>query len=341
MNRKYLPLLLIAICIPFLQSCALAQSQPQTTGESAPEANVQQTLSEAGQDLGQSARDALKAVSAGDFRTAAGKLGDLLLGCAIPAMTALIALIIAYFVASFLARLASTPIRSRVDETLGRFIGKVIYYVIMVSALLGVLQFFGIGVTSFAAVLASAGFAIGLAFQGTLSNFSSGVMLLVFRPFAVGDVITAAGITAKVNEIDLFTTTFDTPDNRRIIVPNGMISSGIIENVTHHTERRVEVPVGVEYSADIDHTREVLISAAESVEGVIEGEGRGIQVSLSELADSSVNWTVRGWFPSADFWSKRQELIRAIKMHLDQAGIGIPFPQMDVRVAKLEELGNQ
>lgn len=338
MNRTYLPLLLIAICIPFMEACALAQTPQQSTAEPAAEASIKQTVSGAGQDISQDAKQALEALSAGDYRAAAGKLGDILLSCAIPAITALIVMIVAYFVAAFVARIASTPVRSRVDETLGRFVGKVIYYVIMISAVLGVLQYFGIGVTSFAAVLASAGFAIGLAFQGTLSNFSSGVMLLVFRPFAVGDVITAAGITAKVNEIDLFTTTFDTPDNRRIIVPNGMIAGGIIENVTHHEVRRAEVLVGVDYAADIDRTRDVLTSAAESVEGVIEGEGRGIQVNLTELADSSVNWAVRAWFPASDYWPKRQELIRAIKMHLDEAGIGIPFPQMDVRVAKLEQL---
>ncbi len=338
MNRKHLPLLILVICIPFMEACALAQSQQQTTAESGPEATVEQALSDSGQTISEDAKDAIQALTAGDYGQATSKLGDILLGLAIPAFTALIVMIVAYFAASFVARVASTPVRSRVDETLGRFIAKVIYYVIMISALLGVLQYFGIGVTSFAAVLASAGFAIGLAFQGTLSNFSSGIMLLVFRPFTVGDVITAAGITAKVNEIDLFTTTFDTPDNRRIVVPNGMIASGIIENVTHHEERRVEVLVGVDYSADIDRTREVLTAAAEAVEGVIEGEGRGIQVNLSELADSSVNWAVRGWFPAADFWPKRQEMMRAIKMHLDEAGIGIPFPQMDVHVAKLEEL---
>ena len=124
----------------------------------------------------------------------------------------------------------------------------------------------------------------------------------------------------------------DTPDNRRIIVPNGAIFGGTIENITYHEERRVDVGVGVEYTADIDKTREVLEKAAASLEGVIEGEGRGMQVVLGDLGDSSVNWTVRAWVATSEFWPSKQALTRAVKMHLDEAGIGIPFPQMDVHV---------
>ena len=137
------------------------------------------------------------------------------------------------------------------------------------------LQFIGIGVASSAAVIAAAGFAIGLAFQGTLSNFSAGVMLLTFRPFKVGQVVNAAGVTGTVDEIELFNTTIDTFDNRRFIVPNSSLFANTIENISFHSERRADVNVGVDYSADIDRTREVLTAAAESVEGVIEGEGRG------------------------------------------------------------------
>ena len=157
-----------------------------------------------------------------------------------------------YFVAKFLSRLASAPVKMKVDETLGKFTGKLVFYVLMIFVFIAVLGRVGVEVTSFAAIMAAAGFAIGLAFQGTLSNFASGVLLLVFRPFKVGDVINAAGITAKVYEIDLFTTTFDTPDNRRIVVPNSSIAGGTIENITFHGQRRLDVAVGVDYSADID-----------------------------------------------------------------------------------------
>ena len=253
----------------------------------------------------------------------------------IPGAAAILILLVAYFLANLLARVVSAPIRSRVDETLGRFMSRLVFYAIMVFALLGVLGMFGVSVTSFAAVIAAAGFAIGLAFQGTLSNFAAGILLLVFRPYKVGDVISAAGITAKVFEIDLFTTKFDTPDNRRFIVPNSAIASGTIENISFHQQRRIEVAVGVDYSASLDQTRDVLTAAAESLnEFVIEGEGRGFQIVMGDLGASAVDWKVRFWTKAEDFWPVKEKLTAAVKDHLDQAGIGIPFPQMDVHLDK-------
>ena len=156
-------------------------------------------------------------------------------------------------------------------------------------------------------------------------------MLLVFRPFKVGDVINAAGITAKVEEIDLFTTTFDTPDNRRIIVPNSEIAGGIIENVSHHQDRRVDIAVGVDYSADLQETRNALMAAAESQkEFLVNGDGRGYQIVLGDLGDSAVGWTVRFWTKADDYWAVKEQLTAAVKQHLDEASIGIPYPQMDV-----------
>lgn len=251
----------------------------------------------------------------------------------IPAASALLVILLGYLLASFLSSIASRPVAKRVDETLGRFIGKLIFYSVMIFTLLGVAGMFGISVASFAAVVAAAGFAVGLAFQGTLSNFASGVLMLVFRPFKVGDVINAAGITAKVNEIDLFTTTFDTFDNRRIIVPNSAIASGTIENLTFHDERRVDVNVGVEYPADLRATRAALSSAAESLrEQLIDREDRGYQVYLLDLGDSAVNWVVRFWTKTEAFWGVREQLTAAVKTELDKAGIGIPFPQLDVHL---------
>lgn len=252
-----------------------------------------------------------------------------------PAIQVLLILIVGYMVAKFVARIVSSPVRKKVDETLGKFVGKVVYYTIMISVLIAVMGSFGLQVTSFAAILASAGFAVGMAFQGTLGNFAAGIMLLVFRPFKVGDVINAAGITAKVNEIDLFTTTFDTPDNRRIIVPNTAITVGTIENISHHEERRVDVAVGCDYTADLKHTRQVLSEAAESLQSnMIIGDGRGFQIVLGDLGDSSVNWTVRFWTKAADYWAVKEALTEAVKNKLDEAGIGIPYPQMDVHVLR-------
>lgn len=289
------------------------------------------SLSAAGDAAKQDAMNAWEGLMAGDFGAAMPLFEKYLF----PALIALAILIIAYFVGKFLSRTASAPITRRVDATLGKFIGKLIFYAIMIFALLGVLGRYGISVAGFAAVLAAAGFAIGMAFQGTLGNFAAGIMLLVFRPFKVGDVINAAGITAKVDAIDLFTTTFDTPDNRRIIVPNGQIAGGTIENISFHTQRRVDVTTGADYSASIDETRKALEKAAESLsDKMIQGEGRGYQIVLGGLGDSSVDWTVRFWCNAADFWGVKEELTRAVKMHLDDAGIGIPYPTMDVNLTK-------
>lgn len=289
------------------------------------------SLSAAGDAAKQDAMNAWEGLMAGDVQASMPLIEKYL----IPAVVALLILIVAYFVGKFLSRAVSTPVTRRVDATLGKFIGKLIFYAIMIFALLGVLGRYGISVAGFAAVLAAAGFAIGMAFQGTLGNFAAGIMLLVFRPFKVGDVINAAGITAKVDAIDLFTTTFDTPDNRRIIVPNGQIAGGTIENISFHTQRRVDVTTGADYGASIDETRKALEKAAESLsDKMIQGEGRGYQIVLGGLGDSSVDWTVRFWCNAADFWGVKEELTRAVKMHLDDAGIGIPYPTMDVNLIK-------
>lgn len=250
-----------------------------------------------------------------------------------PALGAIVTLIVGYMVARFVSRIVATPVRNRVDETLGRFTGKLAFYAIMACVAIAVLGFVGVEVASFAAILAAAGFAIGMAFQGTLGNFAAGIMLLVFRPFKVGDVVSAAGIKGRINEIDLFTTTFDTADNRRIIVPNSSIAGDIIENVSHHQHRRVDVAVGCDYSADIQTTREVLSKAAESLsEYMVAGDGRGYQVFLNGLGDSAVNWTVRFWTTAENFWPIHEVLTESVKKHLDAAGIGIPFPQMELHL---------
>lgn len=255
----------------------------------------------------------------------------------LPALAALAVIMVGYFVAKFLSRIISAPVIKRVDETLGRFVGKFTFYGILAGISLATLSKIGAPVGGLAALVAAAGFAVGLAFQGTLSNFASGVLLLVFRPFKVGDVVNAGGITGKVNEIDLFTVTLDTPDNRRIIVPNSSISGGTIENISFHKHRRVEVLVGVEYSASIDDTRRVLTEAAEAMRpSLIDGPSRGYAVILDNLGASSVDWKVRFWTNSSDFFAVKEQLTGQIKQRLDQAEIGIPFPQMDIHVVGMD-----
>lgn len=254
-------------------------------------------------------------------------------GYLLPAAVSLLAIFMGYLVASYLSRVASGPVCRRIDQTLGQFIGKVIFYGVLLGVVGAVLSQIGVKLGGLATILAAAGFAVGLAFQGTLSNFASGVLLLVFRPFKVGDFINAAGVMGKVNEIDLFTTTLDTPDHRRIIVPNSSISGSTIENVSFHRHRRAEVLVGVAYSADVDRTREALTNACLALgDRVIEGEERGYAVILSDLGSSSVNWIVRAWVASSDFFAAKELLTIEVKRQLDAVGIGIPFPQMDVHL---------
>ena len=201
---------------------------------------------------------------------------------------------------------------------------------ILVAAVLACLGVFGIETTTFAAVIGAAAFAVGLAFQGTLSNFASGVLLLVFRPYGVGDVVSAGGQTGKVDAIGLFTTTLDTPDNRRIIVPNSAVTGGVIENISHHSTRRVTVAVGTDYGADLDAVRAVLEKMAPTLPGVLQDPAP--QIFLDSLGDSCINWQVRVWCKTGDYWDVWQATTSATKKALDGANVGIPFPQMDVHV---------
>ncbi len=252
-----------------------------------------------------------------------------------PVLIALATLTVGWIVAGWVGSLTFRALRrAKIDETLAKFLTKFARWGVLLLVLLACLSVFGVETTSFAAVIGSAGIAIGLAFQGTLSNFAAGIMLLMFRPFHVADVINVAGHLGKVDEISLFTTTLDTFDNRRIIVPNGQVFGSTIENVTYHPHRRADVAVGVSYAADIDKTRDVLMQAARSVPGGLSDPEPAIW--LSDLGDSAVNWSVRVWAKSDDFGDVKQATIRAVKNALDDAGIEIPFPQMDIRLTKTD-----
>ncbi len=253
----------------------------------------------------------------------------------LPLLFALLILVITYILSGIASRTVTRAVtKAKIDLTLARFFGKMARYAVLILGIIIALGKMGVEVTAFAAILAAAGFAVGMALSGTLGHFASGVMLLIFRPFKIGDVVNAGGITGKVYEISLFTTALDTPDNRRIIVPNGAVYGSTIENISHHDTRRVDVSVGVDYSADIDKTREILDAAAKSVDGILTDPAHAIV--LGDLGDSSVNWTVRVWCNSADYWGIKEAATRAVKQHLDNAGIGIPFPQMDVHVDKTD-----
>ncbi len=256
---------------------------------------------------------------------------NLLLSFATRALGALLLVLAALFVARRLSRLIERSCeRANIDATLAKFGGKLLSWGVMVLAVVMAMGTFGIKTTSFAAILGAAGLAIGLAMQGTLSHFAAGVMLLIFRPFKVGDVVEVGGKVGKIDEIDIFFTALDTFDNRRFILPNGQVFGHAIENVSFHPERRADVQVGVDYAADLDRTREVLEAAALAVPGQV--AERPPQVVLAGLGASAVDWEVRIWAPQDDFLNVLQAGRRGVKQALDAAGINIPFPQMDVHL---------
>jgi len=224
--------------------------------------------------------------------------------------------------------------RPGMDKTLTRFAGNFAYYAIFLLAIFAGLETVGVETASFIAVLAAAGFAVGLALQGTLANFAAGVMLLIFRPFRVGDYVEIADETGFVRDIQLFFTRLRTRSNRIVIVPNSDVFGATIENIFAEDKIRVDCSVGTDYPADIDETREVLLEAARAVDGRLEDEG--VQAALQGLGDSSIDWEVRVWAEPEDYFRLRQELIRQVKYKLDAADIGIPFPQRDVHLDYLE-----
>ncbi len=242
---------------------------------------------------------------------------------------AIITLFVAWVIAGWVRRSIRRALEARrVDETLVRFFANVARWAILIGAIIGVLGVFGVQTASFAALIASVGLAIGLAFQGTLSNFAAGVMLLVFRPFKVGDFVRVAGELGTVEEIELFFTELKTPEAKKLVVPNSSILSAAIENFTHHDVRRVSVPVGVDYGADLDRTRAILEGCVKDIEGALADPAP--QIFLSALGASSVDWEVRVWTHGDVYWDVHQRTVAAAKKALDAAGIGIPFPQMDV-----------
>lgn len=243
-----------------------------------------------------------------------------------------IVLILAVFLAAGWARGITKKAcgRAKVEETLARFLSNVIGYLILIAGAIMILGTLGVETTSFAAILAAAGFAIGMAMSGMLGNIAAGVMLLLFRPFKVGHYIKAASTEGTVDEIGLFTTTLDTPDKRRIIVPNGKIFGDNIENVSYHPIRRVGISVGTDYGADIDKARAVMLEAAKATEHVLTDPEPA--VVLTGLGGSSIDWAVRVWVNSADYWEVMDTLTRNVKYALDEAAIGIPFPQMDLHI---------
>lgn len=249
---------------------------------------------------------------------------------------ALVLLMVGKFAAGWVRRIVRRALTvAKVDTTLVPFIGGVAYYVILIALTVAVLGVVGIQTASLLAVLGAAGLAVGLALQGTLSNVASGVMLLVFRPFQVGDYIEAGGTAGSVQAVGLFSTTLNTPDNVRIMLPNSSVYGQTIKNYAANDTRRNDMVIGISYDDDIG-------LAVETIKRVLAGDERvlaepGPVVAVSELGDSSVNLVVRPWCKKEDYWGLRFDMMRTLKEQLEAAGCSIPYPQRDVHLFEADK----
>ena len=220
--------------------------------------------------------------------------------------------------------------RAKVDQSLVPFVSGMAYYVALAVVVIAVLNLFGIETTSLIAVLGAAGLAVGLALQGTLSNFSSGVMLLIFRPFSVGHYVEAGGTAGSVIEIGIFSTVLHTPDNVKIVVPNSKIFGDTIKNYSANETRRNDLTIGISYADDIGRAMEI-------VKNVIGADARVLQdpeptIFVANLGDSSVDIGVRVWCAGSEYWPLRFDLTRRLKEEIEKGGCSIPFPQRDVHL---------
>jgi len=220
--------------------------------------------------------------------------------------------------------------RRNIDQTIVKFVANLTYVLLLTFVVVAALGQLGIQTTSFIAILGAAGLAIGLALQGSLANFAAGFLMIIFRPFKVGDLIEGAGTTGTVEEIQIFTTKLKTPDNKTVIIPNSKLTADNIVNYTVKGTRRVDMIVGIGYESDIDKAREIMEELAANDERVLKDPATTIAVV--ELADSSVNFVFRPWVNAADYWNVWFDLTEQVKKRFDEAGISIPYPQRDIHV---------
>ena len=248
----------------------------------------------------------------------------------------IVAALLVFLIGKWLAGKVATWTRNllgkRIDGTVATFIGNLLHIVLIAFVVIAALDQLGVETTSLVAIVGAAGLAVGLALKDSLGNFAAGVMLILFRPFKVGDYVEAGGAAGTIKEIRIFATIMTTPDNKIITVPNGGIMGSNITNYSEMPTRRVDMVVGVSYGADLAQVKRVLDEILQADERVLKEPAPVIAVS--ELADSSVNLLVRPWVNSADYWAVKWDTTEAVKKRFDEAGIEIPFPQMDVHLDK-------
>ena len=274
----------------------------------------------------------------GAIRTYLEGMVPSLLSFLVQVIVAIIVLLIGSRIIKFLLKLIRKSLdRSKVEAGVVTFLCSLVKYSLYFVLAMIILAQFGVTTSSVVAVLGSAGLTLGLALQGSLSNFAGGVLILLLKPFVVGDYI-IDGVTGQegtVSSITIFYTKLLTIDNRLILIPNGTLSNSSITNVTHMEKRRIDLLIGVSYEANLAKTKQVLSDVVKSEEKVLPGEP--VEIYVSELADSSVQMGVRAWVKTEDYWPIRWKMTEDIKNALDANGISIPYPQMDVTVAMQKE----
>lgn len=244
---------------------------------------------------------------------------------------ALLTLIIGLWLAKFLSGLVAKALKKKeIDATLTRFFVSMIKIVLIIFVLISVASQLGIETTSFIAIIGAAGLAVGFALQGSLSNFAAGIMLIIFRPFKAGDFIEGGGMMGSVQEVGIFITVMNTPDNKKIFVPNAKLTSDNIVNFSANDTRRVDMVFGIGYNDDIDKAKSVINSVLNNDSRILSDPAP--QIVVSELADSSVNFNVRPWVNSSDYWGVYFDVTESVKKKFDEQNISIPFPQRDVHV---------
>jgi len=243
---------------------------------------------------------------------------------------ALVTLIVGLWLINKFTRTLDKNLTTKVDATLGQFVASILSVILKGVLLISAASMVGIETTSFIAVLGAAGLAVGLALQGSLSNFAGGVVILLFKPFKVGDLIEAQGYIGSVSEIQIFNTILKTADNRVVIIPNGALSSSSMVNINQEPTRRVDLLFGIGYGDNIDSAKAILESLAAKDARVLKDPAPMFVVS--ELADSSVNFTVRLWVNTADYWGVFFDMHENVKKEFDAKGVSIPFPQQDVHM---------
>lgn len=265
------------------------------------------------------------------FESSADTMSQYVIEYGVPLIKALATLVIGIWIIKAIRRTVRNGLaKSNIDASLQPFLVSLLYNALLVLLVLTALSTLGVQMTSFVAIIGAAGLAVGLSLQGTLQNFAGGVIILIMRPFKVGDFIEGGGHMGVIKEIQIFNTIMTTGDNKRVIIPNGGLSNASITNYSAEDKRRVDMVFGIGYGDDIKKAKDILVKLCEEDERVLKEPA--FRVDVSSLGDSSVNFNVRPWVATADYWDVFWSFQEKVKLTFDKEGISIPFPQRDVHI---------